>query len=126
MQTGCAMHQITFSDQSVNEFNKMEKLSQLQFISNLSAICDAWLQEENPEVKNFKRDGKNIYRCKVDGLRVYFEIRDNETIFCNYILHQYTLTDFIYRMKLPVTEEQMLEQYDSFWKYLESLYKTPK
>jgi mRNA interferase RelE/StbE len=48
---------------------------------------------------------------------------DDTSLCCHYILPQHSLSDFIFRTKLPVSEEQMVEQHSSFWKYLESLKK---
>jgi mRNA interferase RelE/StbE len=119
------MHQITFSEQSLLEFNKLEKFPQLQFIEDLSSFCDECLRKDFSNVKIFRRHGVDIYRCRVGDLRVYFEVRE-DVVFCTYILHQHTLSDFIYRAKLPISDEQMFENYDSFWKYLESLRREPK
>ena len=116
------MHQITFSDQSLSEFNKLDKLTQLQFIDQLSQCCDECLKKKYDNVKKFRRDSRDIYRCRIDDLRVYFELQD-AGVLCTYILRQHNLSYFLYRNILPVTEEQLCEQYDSFWKYLESLYK---
>ncbi|MDR1907139.1 MAG: type II toxin-antitoxin system RelE/ParE family toxin [Puniceicoccales bacterium] len=116
------MHQITFSDQSLAEFNKMDKFAQLQFIDKLSGYCDECLRKDFSNVKKFRRENMDIYRCRADDLRIYFEIKE-DIIFCTYILHQHTLSDFVYRNKLPISDEQMFEQYDSFWKYLETLRK---
>ncbi|MDR0590727.1 MAG: hypothetical protein LBG09_02655 [Puniceicoccales bacterium] len=116
------MHQITFSDQSLMEFNKMDKMAQLQFIGQLSDYCDECLRKELLKVKKFRRGSADIYRCRIGDLRVYFEMR-GDIVFCAYILHQHTLSDFVYRNKLPITDEQMFEQYDSFWKYLETVWK---
>ena len=52
--------------------------------------------------------------------RIYFE-QDKEGLFAHYIMHKNTLSDFIFRFKLPVNEEFMAEQHDSFWKYLETI-----
>jgi mRNA interferase RelE/StbE len=117
------MHQITFSDQSLAEFKKMDKLVQLQFIDQLSGHCDECLRKELSNVKKFRRGNTDIYRCRIDDLRVYFEVKE-DMIFCTYILRQHTLSDFVYRNKLPISDEQMFEQYDSFWKYLETLCKS--
>ncbi|MDR2200886.1 MAG: type II toxin-antitoxin system RelE/ParE family toxin [Puniceicoccales bacterium] len=114
------MHQITFSEQSLAEFNKMEKMEQLQFIDRLSSCCDEYLHHHLTNVQKFRRDNRDIYRCRIEDLRIYFEIH-GEIVFCTYILHQHTLSDFVYRNKLPISETQMFEQYDSFWKYLETL-----
>jgi hypothetical protein len=40
-----------------------------------------------------------------------------------YILQQHSLEDFLLRNKLPVSEEQLVEQHSKFWKYLETLTK---
>jgi mRNA interferase RelE/StbE len=103
----------------------MEKLQQLQFISQLSVYCDECLHQNLSNIRKFRRENKDIYRCRVENFRVYFEMSD-EIIICMYILHQHTLSDFVYRNKLPISDEQMFEQYDSFWKYLETLRKDPK
>jgi hypothetical protein len=54
--------------------------------------------------------------------RVYFEAI-GETLYMHYILHQHSLADFVFRFKLPFTEETLIEQHQSFWKYLEGLKK---
>ncbi|MDR0418092.1 MAG: cytotoxic translational repressor of toxin-antitoxin stability system [Puniceicoccales bacterium] len=116
------MYQINFSEQSLVEFNKMDKLIQLQFIDKLSEYCDECLRKEFLNVKKFRRENTDIYRCRINDLRIYFETKKN-IVFCTYILHQHTLSDFLYRNKLPISDEQMFEQYDSFWKYLDTLRK---
>jgi hypothetical protein len=39
----------------------------------------------------------------------------------DYILHQNSLEDFLLLNKLPVSEQQLVEQHSKFWKYLEGL-----
>lgn len=114
------MHQITFGKQSLREFNQFDKRAQLGFIEQLSTFCDECLHHQSTHVQKFRRGEHDIYRCRIGDLRVYFEL-DGGAVLCTYILRQHTLSDFIYRNKLPISEEQMCEQYDSFWKYLESL-----
>jgi len=46
-----------------------------------------------------------------------------DTLHVNYILHKNSLEDFLLRNKLPVSEQQLVEQHSKFWKYLESLTK---
>ncbi|UPA28352.1 MAG: type II toxin-antitoxin system RelE/ParE family toxin [Verrucomicrobiota bacterium] len=114
------MHQITFSKQSLKEFNQLDRKMQLEFVEQLSVFCDECLKHKSTNVQKFRRGERDIYRCRIGDLRVYFELNE-DAVLCTYILHQHTLSDFIYRNKLPISEEQMCEQYDSFWKYLESL-----
>jgi mRNA interferase RelE/StbE len=116
------MHQITFSEQSLVEFNKMDKMAQLQFIEQLSCFCDELLHQNWAHIQKFRRNNEDIYRCRIQHLRIYFKLHES-IVMCIYILHQHTLSDFIYRNKLPISDEQMFEQYESFWKYLETLNK---
>lgn len=114
------MYQVTFSNQSILELNKLEPEIQLLLIDTLSNIQTHDLTKSN-EIGHFQRDGKCFYRLRPKDFRIYFEIKDDDILFCHYILPQHTLSDFIFRFKLPVSEEQMLEQHHSFWKYLETL-----
>lgn len=116
------MFQITFSDQSMRELNKLDKLVQLDVISPLSSLTAAELAHVREPLGRFKRGNKTFYRLRSGEHRIYFEIH-GETLHTHYILHRNTLTDFIFRTKLPITEEQLAEQQNSFWKYLETLSK---
>ena len=69
---------------------------------------------------SFFRGKKTMYRLRSGDYRLYFE-RDGITLHTVCILHKNTLTDFIFRTKLPISEEQLVEQHSSFWKYLETL-----
>ncbi|MDR1457951.1 MAG: type II toxin-antitoxin system RelE/ParE family toxin [Puniceicoccales bacterium] len=115
------MKQITFSDQSLNEFSKLDKLIQLKLLDKIGEVCDGSMQlSKNAAIGRFRREGIDIYRHRIDDLRVYFEIIDEDVIYCRYILGEHTLSDFLYRFCLPVTDEQLTEGSGSFWKYLES------
>ena len=115
------MFQVNFSKQSINELNKLDKLQQMQIVDKFSSLTPESIQSSE-EVGKFTRNGKDFYRLKSGDYRIYFEIIDN-TLYSHYMLHQHSLTDFIFRFKLPITEEQMVEQHQSFWKYLETLKK---
>lgn len=114
------MYQVTFSNQSILELNKLEPEIKLHLIDSLSNI-QALDLDKATDIGHFQRDGTRFYRLRPKDFRIYFEIKDDEILFCHYILPQHTLSDFIFRFKLPVSEEQMLEQHQSFWKYLETL-----
>jgi len=116
------MFQVTFSDQSMTELNKMPVEDQLKLVDRISNITSEQLVEPSGAMGKFHRGGSTYYRVRVGDLRCYFEIK-GEILYSHYILHKNSLTDFIYRNKLPVSEETMAEQHGSFWKYLESLKK---
>lgn len=117
------MYQVTFSDQSMNELRKLDTRHQMELIEPISSLTPAELDHPKEPIGRVARGKKVFYRLRAGEYRIYFEKKDAETLFCHYILHKNTLTDFVFRTKLPITEEQMLEQHQSFWKYLESLKK---
>jgi mRNA interferase RelE/StbE len=68
----------------------------------------------------FSRAGKVFYRLRSGDFRFYFEVT-GDTLHIRYILHKDSLEDFLFRTRLPVSEQQLFEQHSKFWKYLESL-----
>lgn len=116
------MHQVTFSDQCIIELNKLPAEEQMLLIEILSCIHpEELLNKKSGDLGKIHRDGKIFYRLRPKDYRIYFEIKNDGILFCHYILHQHTFSDFLFRFKLPVTEEQMIEQNHSFWRYIETL-----
>ena len=116
------MYQVTFSDQSMGELNKMSLAEQLKLVELISNITPDMLEHPREPLGRFSREGRTFYRVRADDLRCYFEIKDG-ILFSHYIIRKHTLTDFVFRFKLPVTEEQIIEQNGSFWNYLDTLTK---
>jgi mRNA interferase RelE/StbE len=116
------MYQVTFSDQAMGELNKLDKLSQLQAIEPISNLKAADLAHPREPLGYFRRRSKSFFRLRSGDFRFYFEVHD-ETLHVHYILHRNSLEDFLLRNKLPVSEQQLVEQNSKFWKYLESLTK---
>ena len=114
------MFQVNFSEQSMHELNKLDTRSQMLLVEIVSTLKQEQLDHPGEEIGRFHRNGKTYYRVRAGEFRIYFE-QDGESLFSHYILHKNTLSDFIFRFKLPVTEEFLVEQHDSFWKYLESI-----
>jgi mRNA interferase RelE/StbE len=117
------MYQLTFSEQSLTELDKLDKDKQLRLFNEISDLAGKAFKSTKSEIPSFHRDGKIYYRLKIDTFRIYVEKVDDSSLLCHYILPQHTMADFLFRAKFPVNEEQMLEQHSSFWKYLESLKK---
>ena len=116
------MYQVTFSEQAMHELNKLEKLAQLDAIDPISSLKPGDLAHPREPLGHFKRGQKSFYRLRAGDFRFYFEAR-GETLHVDYILHRNSLEDFLLRNKLPVSEQQLVEQHSKFWKYLESLTK---
>ncbi|MBI5380757.1 MAG: cytotoxic translational repressor of toxin-antitoxin stability system [Opitutae bacterium] len=116
------MYQVTFSEQSMHELNKLDTLAQLSALEPLSSLKAADLAHPREPLGRFSRSGKEFYRLRAGDYRFYFQIQ-TDTLHVHYILHRNSLEDFLLRNKLPVSEQQLVEQHSKFWKYLESLTK---
>jgi len=116
------MYQVTFSSQAMAELNKLDKLAQLDAIDPITSLKPADLTHPREPLGHFRRGQKSFFRLRAGEFRFYFEAR-GETLHVDYILHKNSLEDFLLRNKLPVSEQQLVEQDSKFWKYLESLTK---
>jgi len=117
-----AMYQVTFSDQAIKELNRLDKLTQLTVVEPISSLKSGDLAHPREPLGRFSRAGKTFYRLRAGEHRFYFEVQQ-DTLHVDYILHKNSLEDFLLRNKLPVSEQQLVEQHSKFWKYLEGLTK---
>jgi mRNA-degrading endonuclease RelE of RelBE toxin-antitoxin system len=115
------MYQLTFSEQSLSELDKLAKDEQLQLVSRISEFSAKAFKNDDTNIPSFCRGEKTYYRLKIDTFRGYAEKINSNSLYCHSILPQHALSDFLFRAKFPVSEMQMIEQHLSFWKYLESL-----
>lgn len=114
------MFQITFSKQSLSELAKLNKLEQIQLIEKIGSLKLSDIENPGQNMKVFNREGKSFYRLRAEDLRLYFTVLDsNLNVSC--ILQKDTWSDFAFRCKLPITEEQLIEKDPSFWSYLDNL-----
>jgi mRNA-degrading endonuclease RelE of RelBE toxin-antitoxin system len=116
------MYQVTFSEQAMRELNQLDKLAQLDAIDPISHLKPSDLSHPREPLGHFRRGAKSFYRLRAGDFRFYFEAH-GESLHVDYILHKNSLEDFLLRNKLPVSEQQLVEQDSKFWKYLESLTK---
>lgn len=116
------MYQVNFSEQSMAALNRLEKWDQMPIIEKLSSLSPNDLESLSDDLGRFSRDGKTLYRLRAGEYRIYFEVLGG-ALFSHYILSQHTLSDFVFRFKLPFNDDQAVEQHKSFWQYLESLKK---
>lgn len=115
------MSNIHFSQQSMDYMNKLDRLEQMKIIEAFSGLNPAELDTSTADLGKFSRDGKTLYRLRAGDNRIYFELNEKDQSFlAHYILHQHSITDFVVRFKLPVSESFLLEDHPSFWQYLDS------
>ena len=114
------MFQVNFSEQSMSELNQLDPRTQMMLIEVVSSLKQEDLDQPGEELGRFHRGGITFYRVRAGEFRIYFE-QHGDCLHAHYILHKNTLSDFVFRTKMPITEDLMVEQHDSFWKYLEGL-----
>ncbi len=117
-----AQTQVTFSDQSMAELNRLPITVQLPLVEQLSSLSRKDLRRGRDDLGKLERDGQVFYRLRTGDYRIYFEAL-SDGFHAHYILHRHSVADFIFRTGLPYKEEHLAEQEQSFWSYLESLAK---
>ena len=106
----------------MHELNRLDQLAQLAAIEPISGLRPEQLAHPREPLGRFHRGPKEFFRLRAGDFRFYFQVQ-GETLHVDYILHKNSLEDFLLRNKLPVSEQQLVEQHSKFWKYLESLTK---
>jgi len=64
-----------------------------------------------------RRDGRTLHRYRCRDHRIYFE-KHPDGILIHRVLHKNTIRDFLFRSKLPMTEDDQVEGTDQFWKMI--------
>ncbi|MEJ6571758.1 MAG: hypothetical protein QNL01_03070 [Akkermansiaceae bacterium] len=112
------MLQIVFNEISAAEISRLETLEQLELLdafkvteADLVDIDD--VQSERSFGKMI-RDGKTLYRFRTDDYRIYFEVAKNSVI-VHRVLNKNTFSDFLFRSKMPVSEDEQLAESKHFW-----------
>jgi hypothetical protein len=116
------MYQVTFSEQAMHELNGLDKLAQLDVLEPMTSIR----RTTSPSPRTARPVSprpKGILPPACRRFPFLFRSCTGEALHVDYILHKNSLEDFLLRNKLPVSEQQLVEQHSKFWKYLESLTK---
>ena len=112
------MLQIIFSSVSAKELAAMPRALQLELIDGFQ-LLPADFEHADEKFGQLTRAGKKIYRVRVKDYRIYFEKRDGMiNVLC--ILNKNSMKDFFFRSKLPISEDQLLQDNPKFWQLLEA------
>lgn len=113
------MYQVNFSDQAMRELAKIPTLEQMEVVEAFTSLTPELLNTGRSDLGKVTRAGLTYHRLRVGEFRIYFE--SNETsLIAHYILHRHTLTDFAFRSRLPLSEDETaIEKHSGFWKFLD-------
>ena len=112
------MLQIIFSQLSAKEMAVMPRKLQLELLDGFQVLPQDF-EKAGEKFGQLMRAGKRIYRYRVGDYRIYFE-RQDDVIDVRCILHKNSLKDFFFRTKLPISEDQLLQENPKFWQLVES------
>ncbi len=117
------MFQIIFNELSAAEISALPKRLQLELLTEFQILPEDLEHLDSERFGVIERDGKKLYRYRAKDYRIYFAKAD-EGINVHRVLHKNTFRDFLFRSKLPVSEDAQLGETREFWKLIEQGEKT--
>jgi mRNA-degrading endonuclease RelE of RelBE toxin-antitoxin system len=117
--------QIIFNELSASELSALPKSLQLDLLAEFEIMPEDLDRLDSKRFGLIERHGKKLYRFRAKEYRIYFE-KTGEGITVHRVLHKNTLRDFLFRSKLPISEDAQLGQAKEFWKLIEQGEKTRK
>ena len=113
-----AVLQIVFNEISAAEISRLDTLEQLDLLDSFR-VSEADLDNLDGErFGKISRDGKVLYRFRAKDYRFYFEVKDAAVV-VHRLLHKGTFSDFLFRSKMPLAEDEELAQSKHFWKLID-------
>jgi mRNA-degrading endonuclease RelE of RelBE toxin-antitoxin system len=117
--------QIIFNELSAGELSALPKSLQLDLLAEFQILPEDLDRLDSKRFGVIERQGKRLFRFRAKEYRIYFE-KTEEGITVHRVLHKNTLRDFLFRSKLPISEDAQLGQTKEFWKLIEQGEKTRK
>ena len=116
------MFQIIFNELSAAELSALPKVLQLSLLGEFQVLPEDLDQASggaNEKFGRIERGGKKLYRYRASDYRIYFEPCE-QGVTVHRILHKNTLSDFLFRSKLPLpAEDDQLGKTKAFWKLID-------
>lgn len=112
------MFQIVFNEISAAEISTLGTLEQLELLEefkvgekDLENLC-------GERFGKIDRDDRTLYRFRAKDYRIYFEVKERSVI-VHRVLHKGTFSDFKFRSKMPLAEDEALAGSKHFWKLID-------
>jgi mRNA-degrading endonuclease RelE of RelBE toxin-antitoxin system len=119
-----SMFQVIFNPMSAAEMSALPKELQLELLAEFQVLPPDLVGEGEERVAwgerfgKIQREGKTLYRYRCLDYRIYFETHP-EGIVVHRVLHKNTLSDFLFRSELPMTEDEQVADAGAFWQMIE-------
>ena len=112
------MLQIVFNEISAAELSALDTLEQLELLEEFKVSRDDLQNLNGERFGRIERDGLVLYRFRADEYRFYFEVKD-QLVIVHRVLHKGTFSDFLFRSKMPLAEDEALAGSKHFWKLID-------
>ncbi len=112
------MFQIVFNEISAAEISALGTLEQLELLEEFRVSEQDLDVLDSERFGKIERDGHVMYRFRAKDYRFYFEVKQNSVI-VHRVLHKGTLSDFLFRSKMPLAEDEALANSKHFWKLID-------
>jgi len=110
--------QIVFNEISAAEISQLDTMEQLELLDEFKVTEKDLENLEDERFGKIERDGKTLYRFRTEEWRFYFEVA-KEQVVVHRVLHRGTFSDFLFRSKLPLGEDEALADSKHFWNLID-------
>jgi len=110
--------QIVFNEISAAELSALGTLEQLELLEEFKVSKEDLSDMSGDRYGKIDRDGRVLYRFRAKDYRFYFEVKESSVI-VHRVLHKGTFSDFKFRSKMPLAEDEALAGSKSFWKLID-------
>lgn len=112
------MFQIVFNEISAAELSSLGTLEQLELIDEFKVGQEDLANLNGDRFGKIDRDGRVLYRFRAKDYRFYFEVK-NGAVIVHRVLHKGTFSDFKFRSKMPLAEDEAVANSKYFWKLID-------
>lgn len=110
--------QIVFNEISAAELSGLDTLEQLELLEEFKVGEEDLANLDGERFGRLERDGILLYRYRSKDYRFYFEVKDGSVI-VHRVLNKGTFSDFLFRSKMPLAEDEALANSKHFWKLID-------
>ena len=112
------MFQIVFNEISAAELSSLGTLEQLELLEEFKVGKEDLAKITGDRFGKIERDGTVLYRFRAKDYRFYFEVKE-DLVVVHRVLHRGTFSDFLFRSKMPLAEDEALAGSKHFWKLID-------
>lgn len=112
------MFQIVFNEISAAELSSLGTLEQIELIDEFKVGQEDLDRLTGERFGKIERDGRVLYRYRAKDYRFYFEVKESAVI-VHRVLHKGTFSDFLFRAKMPLAEDEALAGSKHFWQLID-------